>query len=633
MKNKKNKTVNIATVAGSSFLFNVIFVLLNISGVALITTAFHESFSGSTLVLKIVGFSLIAIALCGLFIFKGVLMMAQVSRAIIGGLFIVSGLVKANDPLGFAYKLEEYFEDGALAYRIKEWFSLPGFSLEFLISQALLLSVIICIFEIVLGVLLILGGKIKLVSYLLVAMMVFFTFLTWHTATCDSGKKFLDRDTYLLSNPIAESKLQQAQHDTDVKIIQNDGKRIVVEEMKQPQCVDDCGCFGDAMKGSIGRSLTPYESLWKDIVVLYLGIWIFLTQWLIRPNTRRQNISFAISSILVVVFFSSIFSWYFPLIFALVSILGSLWLLRYGGRIVGNYWGVSLFVAFLSGLFAFLVLRYEPLKDYRPYAIGSNLLENMNNGEDGIYQNMLLYINKKTGEERLFDGSSQEFTDSKIWENSDWEYKDMVQKTIKATKLPSITDQFSPYIPIKDLTKIESEMPYVREFIISHQQEFIRVKNISSDEQYSIPSEEFTLEEYLPTNYEIQDTVSMIDPEIEEITLRDYITNTGQIIILLSRNIEKGNWSQIQRYKEILEEAKKRDIPCILLSSADRATIEKFRKKYDFDIPVFINDEIEIKAIARSNPAMMIIQDGVVVEKFSNRTTPTADWLSKKIFR
>ena len=30
-------------------------------------------------------------------------------RIVVGGTFIVSGLVKANDPLGFSYKLEEYF--------------------------------------------------------------------------------------------------------------------------------------------------------------------------------------------------------------------------------------------------------------------------------------------------------------------------------------------------------------------------------------------------------------------------------------------------------------------------------------------------------------------------------------------
>jgi len=621
----------IVSVAGRSLWFNVLFVVLNILGLMFVTIAYHEGFSGNVLAFKITGFSLLALAIGGLIFFKGTLMMGNVARVVIGGLFIVSGLVKANDPLGFAYKLEEYFEDGALAYRIKELLSIPSFSLEFLIGQALLISVIICILEIVLGILLIIGGKIKLVSYLLVAMMVFFTFLTWHTATCDSGKKFLDRDTYVLSTSVAQTKLEQAKSDADIRIVSNNGTTIVVDEMKQPQCVDDCGCFGDAMKGSIGRSLTPYESLWKDIIVLYLGIWIFMAQWFIRPNTRSQNVVFSITSLAVVAFFADIFSWYFPLLFAIVAIFGSLWLLRIGGRF-GNYWSVSLFVSLISALFAFMVLRYEPLKDYRPYAVGANLIENMNNGEKGVYQNMLLYVNSKTGEQQLFDSSSKEFSDSKIWESKEWTFKEMVQKTIKPTKLPSITDQFSPYIRVADLSNIEQNFDYVNQFISNHQVQIVRVKNISSEDIYEVPRSEFSIEEYSPEYYEIIDTLQKIDPDIEEIHLRDYIVSSDAIVVLISKNIQQANWKYIDRYKTILEELKKRNIPVIMLSSASRETMEEFRKKYKFDIPMFTNDEIELKAIARSNPSMMIIKKGVVVDKFSHRTTPTFEWLNKKIF-
>ncbi len=628
----RQKTTNIS-VSGRSFIFNLLFVLINITGLTLVTIAYHDSFQGNTTLFKLLGFGIMALSIAGLLVFRGRLMMANVSRSIIGGLFIVSGLVKANDPLGFAYKLEEYFEDGALAYRIKELFGAPGFSLEFLIEHALTLSILICILEIVLGILLIIGGKIKLVSYLLVGMMVFFTFLTWHTATCDSGKKFLDRDVYEMSNPIAAFKIKQAETDEAIKIISQNQTELVVEEMKQPQCVDDCGCFGDAMKGSIGRSLTPKESLWKDIIVLYLGLWIFAAQWIIQPNTRRQNIVFGITSLLVVTFFSGIFSWYFPILFALVGIAGSLWLLRSGGRALGNYWGVSLFVALISGIFIFFVLRYEPMKDYRPYGLGSNLVEKMNNGEEGVYQNMLVYVNKKTKEEKLFDGSSKEFMDSKIWEDKDWEYKDMIQKVIKPTKLPSITEQFNPYIRTSDLTEAEKSLEYIREFTGSNMVEIIRVKNLSSDDIYDVPVEEFTPEEYTPDHYQVLDTVKQVNPEIAEISIREYITTADAIVVITSRNIEKADWNAIERYKTILAETKKLGIPMVLLCSASREDMEAFRKKHQFDIPMFTNDEIELKAIARSNPSMMIIQKGIVTGKFAHRSTPTFDWLNKNLFK
>ncbi len=60
------------------------------------------------------------------------------SRLFVGSLFIVSGLIKANDPLGFAYKLEEYFAESAL-------------NLPFLEPFALVLGALACIAEIVLG--------------------------------------------------------------------------------------------------------------------------------------------------------------------------------------------------------------------------------------------------------------------------------------------------------------------------------------------------------------------------------------------------------------------------------------------------------------------------------------------------
>lgn len=624
---------NNISVAGRSFFFNVLFVLINLTGLVLITIAYHDGFSGNATLLKFLGFGISLLSISGLLIFRGRLMMANVSRAVIGGLFIVSGLVKANDPLGFAYKLEEYFEDGALAYRIKEWFSAPGFSLEFLIEHALLLSVIICIVEIVLGVLLIIGGKIKPVSYILIAMMAFFTFLTWHTATCDSGKKFLDRDVFAVSNPIAAVKLKQAETDNDVKIISQNSTEIVVEEMKQPQCVDDCGCFGDAMKGSIGRSLTPKESLWKDIIVLYLGLWIFIAQWLIQPNTKKQNVVFGVTSLLVVTFFSGIFSWYFPVLFALAGIVGSLWVLRVGGKLLGNYFGVTLFVTLISGIFIYFVLRYEPMKDYRPYAQGSNLVELMNNGEEGIYQNMLRYVHKTTKEEKLFDSASPEFTNSKIWEDENWEYVDMVQKVIKPTKLPSITEQFNPYISTADLSDAEKNLSYINEFISSNSVDVIRVKNLSADDIYEVPQEEFKLEEYAPEHYQILDTVKMVNPEIAEINIRNFITSADEIIVITSKNIEKADWDMIERYKSILAEANKSGIPMVMLCSSDRDGMLEFRKKYNFNIPMFTNDEIELKAIARSNPSMMVIQKGIVTGKFAHRSTPTYDWLNKNLFK
>jgi len=85
---------------------------------------------------------------------------------LIGTLFIFSGIVKGIDPLGTAYKMEEYF---------------TVFGMEFLKPFALEISMTIIIAEIILGWSLILGTFPHVTTLLSLLLMVFFTFLTFYT--------------------------------------------------------------------------------------------------------------------------------------------------------------------------------------------------------------------------------------------------------------------------------------------------------------------------------------------------------------------------------------------------------------------------------------------------------------------
>ena len=578
------------TLQGKSLVFNALFALLNLVGLSLIVIGYHDSFQEQATWYKIIGLVVLLLSVGGLLLFRGRLMMAAVARVLVGGIFIVSGLVKANDPIGFSYKLEEYFEDGALAFRIKEWFSSPGFSMEFLIDYALFLSIVICIVEIVLGVLTIIGGKIKLVSYMLLLLMLFFTFLTWHTANCDATQKFVDHDTYAMSDPLAQLKLEDSKTNEELKIISQSDEELTVEEMKLPQCVDDCGCFGDAMKGSVGRSLTPKESFWKDIVLVYLVLWIFLAQWVIQPNTFRQNSAFIVSSVLVICFFSWVFGWYFPIFFGLISIIGALWMLRVGGKFLGNYWGSILMIVLLTVIMVGYVLMYLPLKDYRPYALGSNLIEKMNDGVEGEYESLLVYANKKTGEKREYSATSVEYTQSKIWEDTDWKYESMVQSVIVPTKIPSITDQFNPFIDVSDIS--------------DHELQIAAFKKMYEN--------------------------AKVDGTISELSIRDLIVSSPQFVLVSSKNLMEGNWNIIDRLKAIQKECVKADVPFAVICGASREQINEFRKKHSFNAPIFVNDETELKAISRSNPTLLVIEKGIVRGKYPFRSTPSKEKFKTK---
>jgi uncharacterized membrane protein YphA (DoxX/SURF4 family) len=621
----------INTIHGQSLVINAILILLNLTGLTFVTLGFHDNFESSKTLFLIMGFALMSLSIAGLIILKGRLFMAMVSRLLVGGLFIVSGLIKANDPIGFSYKLEEYFEDGALAFRIKEWFGAPGFSLEFLIDSALFLSVVICIAEIVLGVLVLIGGKIKLVSWLLILMMLFFTFLTWHTANCDPDIKFVDRDTYAMSDPLAQIKIDEAKANAEIKIITKSSTEVVVEEMKQPQCVSDCGCFGDAMKGSVGRSLTPKESLWKDIILVYLSIWIFVAQRKIQPNTRKDNFYVVPIALVIVTFFSFIFGWYFPLFFGLISILGALWVLRSGGKIFGNYYGSALFVTVICLFFTTYVLMFEPLKDYRPYAVGSNLKEKMNDGKEGKYESGFILKNLKTGKNEFFTQAQYTDTVRKIWEDKNYKYISTETKEIVPTKLPSITGQFNPLVQIGDVTEAELKMPYIKSLVEKAQIDGVLLMDKAVNVEIQVAKNEYNLSDYDTTYFPFIKEIKMNNPDLAELNIRDFIVESKEIIILFSKNLKEANFEKLNEYKKIFSEAQKNKIPMVLICSSNREEINAWRDKNNFDIPAFTNDETELKAIARSNPSLMIVQKGVVKGKYPFRSLPTFDWMKKHV--
>lgn len=91
----------------------------------------------------------------------------NISRIFVGILFIFSGLIKANDPMGFGYKLQEYFH---------------VFKMDFLNDYSTWLAVIICGLEIIFGAFLLLGFYRRKVAWGLLLLIIFFTFLTFYSA-------------------------------------------------------------------------------------------------------------------------------------------------------------------------------------------------------------------------------------------------------------------------------------------------------------------------------------------------------------------------------------------------------------------------------------------------------------------
>jgi uncharacterized membrane protein YphA (DoxX/SURF4 family) len=161
-----------------------------------------------------------------------------IARVFTGLLFIFSGLVKAIDPKGLGFKMQEFFE---------AWSNsgfMPGLMKTF-DAHALTFSVIMITLEVIVGVALLVGWQKRITTWVLLLLMLFFTFLT----------------SYVLFT----------------------GK------------IRACGCFGDCIP------LTPTQTFSKDIFLLILALFILFNLKYINPIAKPiiNFLCVAIATILV----------------------------------------------------------------------------------------------------------------------------------------------------------------------------------------------------------------------------------------------------------------------------------------------------------------------------------------------
>jgi hypothetical protein len=172
----------------------------------------------------------------------------RIVQVIVGLLFIISGLVKANDPIGLSYKMQEFFELWSAGFMQG---SLVANSLSALHNASLGLSIAMITLEIMAGAALLLGWQKKAMLWLLMTLIVFFTFLTGYAYL--SGK------------------------------------------------FTNCGCFGDCLP------ITPLTSFLKDLLLLAMIIFLLAGQRYIQPILSSKARGIVLTATLL---FSLGLQWY-----------------------------------------------------------------------------------------------------------------------------------------------------------------------------------------------------------------------------------------------------------------------------------------------------------------------------------
>ena len=268
---------------------------------------------------------------------RSIRILSHVCRIILACTFILSGFTKVIDPWGTALKVSEY---------------LSIYGMEHLQPAAMTFSIWLCGAELMMGCMLLFKVRIRLISIFAVLSMLFFTVLTFLSAT-------------------------------------------VIP-------VEDCGCFGEALK------LTPWETFFKNLILLPMAVVVW---WRYRPD--------------------KIFA------FKPVEIL-----------LTCTFFILSMYL----GYYCYIHL---PLIDFLPYKVGVNIHESMQapSVAPGETETVLVYRNIRTGREREFALDDPEWQDTTKWEWVD------TRTTTEEPNIRPLISEFALHNAAGDATEEVLTMP------------------------------------------------------------------------------------------------------------------------------------------------------------------------------
>ena len=362
------------------------------------------------------------------------------ARILFGITFVFSGFVKAVDPIGFAYKIEDY---------------LIAFQLIPFIPLALTFAVTLILVELLLGVFILLGLYRKLSTAMGVLFMAVMTPMTLYIA---------------IKNP-----------------------------------VEDCGCFGDALV------ISNWDTFYKNIVLVLLAVLLLVYHKRIKPLFTNKS----------------------------------------KGLVVG-------FVFLFSLLFCLYNIFYLPIMDFRPYKVGVNIAEQMENdvSNGDVYEN--IYIYEK-------DGVEEEFTEDNFpWEDSTWTFVDYQSKLIKEGEKPLI-DEF-----------------YITAYAKDGAGAFVKGGDITDD-----------------------------------------ILTNKVVLFVVSLSLDDAREKGMKQIIALADYAADNDIELLVATSSEAAAIEQWHREWgNPKVGYGLMDELTLKTIVRSNPGMLLLNEGTIVGKWSSRRLP-----------
>ncbi len=447
-----------------------------------------------------------------------------------GALFLFSGWVKAVDPLGTAYKMEQYFGEFESVFSDTAMgFITPIF--PFLSEYIASFSVGMIVFELILGLMLIMGSKSKLTSWLFFGLVAFFTVLTGFTYL--TGYVPQDVNFFEFS--------KWGAYDAN--------------NMK----VTDCGCFGDFLK------LEPYVSFMKDVALLVPALY-----FMFRHKDMHELFGAKIQNIILA-----------------VATVGSL------AYCFSNYiWDI-------------------PHADFRPFKTTVDIRsEREAQGEAQASVQITDWIlENKVSKEQISLPNATYMKEFKNYPKTEWTIVDQ-KKTEPAIPINKISEY-----AIEDFNGYEVTDELLGESGYSVM--MVCYKLYTDDDK--IASQSYTISDTLYTI----DTVlieGQTEPSIVKSIKEIKQTTESKDVYLFDQDYVSRFTNKTNAFTEAAEKAGWKVYG--VAGGAGENKIDDFRHAAQTAYPFYVADDILLKTIVRSNPGIVVMKDGKIINKWHYKKLP-----------
>ncbi len=103
---------------------------------------------------------------------------------------------------------------------------------------------------------------------------------------------------------------------------------------------------------------------------------------------------------------------------------------------------------------------------------------------------------------------------------------------------------------------------------------------------------------------------------------RAIIEYPGFQFLLISFNLHQANASGLKKAAVLWKFLKKRGISMVMLTATDEKTTRRIENIYGMPVPAYLADETDLKSVIRSNPGLLLLDHGIILQKWHYHDFP-----------